>query len=457
MMLLKNEGEKWPEILTGVLLRFFCIMISFLYCFEHLWGRLEKPVYALTALLGFACILLVLFYNKLYKEADVWFLSLAMLWSAISAIYNNGFSVGLFLSKNWCAWMVIVSGYFVIRAAKNPLQRIYEYMLVSVVGLFLVNLFVLLHATKTLMPEVPERDLLYGSFQMGRLCGLTNANVMTFAGAALFLFSIGCCIVGGKRRVIFGITAALGWFNVGLTNCRTAMIGVSFAVAVYVFLLVLARINQKQVLQRILWVFMAAAAFFAVLVLTYVSFYVPFYLYRWVVGAYASITHNTNLARNLAGLTYRTISDDDGTLTDRTIIWKKTLEWIFFNRRRTWFGISFAGTERVWGVYEGRHDIGIINAHNSYLELFRRVGIPGFLLWMGLLVHWGIHGIRAIASNLRQKQICFVFAATAGILLMGCTEQIPFLFEKTCFFDIPFFMFCALSIRFGRTSCSKEE
>ncbi|MCR5770675.1 MAG: O-antigen ligase family protein [Butyrivibrio sp.] len=426
-------------------------MIVFIYSFEGIWGEKTSVPYKLTAAAGIICILFCVFYKGMYRNIDTCVITVFIAISYISTIFNLGLSANFLTNRLFYAWMIFLGIYFIIQIVPDPMKIFSYYAMASTVGLSILCLYILAHASRFLLLENPWKDIFKGCIVGGRLCGISNANRMGVACASLVMISIfGFLCSRTKSRWLYIIGTVIGWFCLGLTGCRTAMIGVSIIAFLYVFMLIYKNpgfIKTDNIVIRVVaYIAVLAIVFFVVLR----SFVIPMYVYKFMMSIAAFITGCDYADAKIASLIVRKISDDDGTMSDRTLIWSACLEQCTKNLRHFLLGISPFSNENIPNIYEGRHDLKTVHAHNMYLEILRRYGLFGFITWMSLVIGWCFIGIKIFFSKKVSILVKYLCACAAGILIMGITEEVLFSNHMWCYTGIPFFLICGLCVRIRR-------
>ena len=413
---------------------------ALLYASQGLWTGILTKLYALTAVAALAVTVLCVLRERLYRTADVLLILFFPVFAAVSAVLNFGLSLTFFTSRFAVIWLVLLSLYFALRVTPDPEKTMARFAAASVLGMSLVCISVLLTATASLFPAVPGKNTVRGCFQVGRLCGLSNANVFGFYCTGLFLLSVYAFLrAAGKVRRLWVLSGVLGWFALGLTNCRTGIIGLSFFLGLLVFFALLNGAAGRR-LGRFRIPAAAGIAALAALALM-LSLYLPALAYRGVLTLFGSLTRREDLLRNLSAMTSRGLLDDE-TLAERTDVWWKVLAEMRKTPLRTWVGISSLNTDGIGGVYGGHHEILIPHAHSTYLEMLRRFGVLGFALLLASLLRWCVAGVKRLTGRGERAAARCLAAAAAAILLMGTVEQVPFPYSTVCSLSLPFFSIC---------------
>lgn len=385
--------------------------------------------------------------HKLFKKWDVWVLFSFFVYVFLVTCFYYGFSTRLFVTTYYFMWMNLIFLFLAFRTVKEPNVMLRPVSFAFVFPVSLVECFIIVHATLSLTTTIPGDNRTLGCFRVGRLCGLGNANSLSFyvITAAMLAF-LQFLNAKKKTKVFYGLALFLQWFIMGLANCRTTIVGFSFTCAIFA----LARLRKRSIEKRgsaglQSWlVALPVSGVIGLLVMG--SFLLPTYLYKGGVYGVAKLMQDKQTMENISLVYERNVTDVE-TLTDRELIWARSVELIFKNPRRTLFGTSIKSTEPVYGAYEGRHDIPMIFAHNTFLELFRKVGFIGLSFWIVLLLAWGMNAIRICFDVKTEAGICFLMAMGAGVLLTGMTEYGPFSYGVAMAVPIVFFICCGYCMR----------
>ncbi len=430
------RGRLWERVLA-----FYVPAAALLFTFQGPWLHYVHIVYVLSGLAAVGVSAVCVWRGKLYRGADILLLLFMPVCAWVSAALNFGLSSFSLVSLGYVVWAVLLSLYYALRVTSEPDRIIDLYATFSILGLLVQCLFILIHATASLFSEVPVHDIVLGCYQLGRLCGLGDANTFGFSCTALCLLSVYAFLRAvGRRRLIWVLSGLVGWFTLGLTNCRTAIIGVSFCVGLLVFSARLyGAAGKERSLSRVLT---AAALGVSAGVLCTRFLYLPTILYRAGLMLIASLAHASHLSANLSDLQTRGIFGRVGTLRDRFIIWRRVLEDVRKTPLRTWLGVSIRNEDGVGGVYAGHHEIFTPHAHSTYLEMLRRYGVIGFALLIASVLRWCAAGWRCLSGTDRRVPERCLAASAAGILLMGLVEQVPFPCSPLCSLSLPFFVIC---------------
>ena len=406
----------------------------------------DRITYVFFGLVSAALILYYIISGKKKKKADTWIVFLFFLYVFITTWAFYGFSKSLFAIRFYYVWLTLFFGYFAVRQVERPydLIRAFSFTNVSVICVYGVSIAA--HATMTLKDAVPEADRLLGCFREGRLCGMTNANTMAFHCMTAMMFSIFGIIKGSRiEKIFYGVAGVVLWFLLGLNNSRTANYALALTVAAFAFA-ALRKYFVKKGSKKLAGFIKSAAAGVAAALCVVLLLMVPTPLYRAGVTAAAKITGDQQTLDNVALVYEREITDVD-TLNDRQLIWKRSVELIFKNPRRMLFGISMRSSERLYGAYEGRHDIVMPFAHTMLLEVFRRFGLIGLIAWIVMLCIWGGRAVRKFFDTSQDIGVLYLMSTAAGVLLTSITEMGPFAFTTAMAAPYIFFLSCGMAMR----------
>ena len=395
--------------------------------------------------------------GRMYRKADMW-LFLALFVYALAVTWGlYGFSKSLFTVRFYYMWMLFVFCFIAARVAQDPEAVIRAFSFVYVAVICGLGLFILVHATLTLQQAIPDSDRMLGCFRVGRLCGLSNANTMSFHCLTCLMLAIYRCIKGGQgTRIFYGIAIGILWFLMGLNNCRTTVFAFAFTVAAFLFAMLRKHFTKKGAKAFKKYVLSIAAGVVAAVAVV-VLFMLPTLIYRAGVTAAAKLTHDRQMLDNVALVYERNVADTD-TLEDRSMLWNRSLELICKNPRRALFGISVRSVEGL-NAYEGRHDIIMTFAHNMFLEVFRKLGLIGLLIWIALLIIWGKRAVSIMLDIDRDSGTVYLMCVAAGVLLTGATELGPFPFSVATAVPYLFFLCCGTAMRDddnGKETCKEK-
>lgn len=408
----------------------------------------DNAEHFLYILIGSVSALFVLYYvfqGRLQKEADTWIFFSLFAYAFLVSWWYYGFSKELFSSRFYVIWLTFLFLFFAMRIIKNPDVFIKSFSVVYIVIICVLGVIILVRATMSLRNTFPGNDRLLGCFCAGRLCGLGNANKMSFHCLGCLMLSVYRLFKANpKQRIFYGGAIVLMWFLMGLNNCRTAVFAFALTIALFLFVLIRNRLTKKGTNEIAKFVIAISAAFATALIII-LLFMAPLPIYRSVVTLTAKASNNQQILDSLSSVYSRSITNID-TLADRRLIWIRSLELIFKNPRRTLFGVSVISTEGISGVYEGRHDIPLTFAHNMFLEVFRKLGLIGLFIWITLLFIWGKKAVRFFNVEQNTDDI-YLMSAAAGVLLTGITESGPFPFAVAASVPYVFFLCCGRAMR----------
>ena len=129
-----------------------------------------------------------------------------------------------------------------------------------------------------------------------------------------------------------------------------------------------------------------------------------------------------------------TLSSDMRTLNGRTMIWKSALNAVQDNRKLALWGTPYSGT--VISVY---NPFVVHHAHNSWMEVLLRLGLPGLMLSLVFTAMslWSAAGLLLRKETELWKKI--VAMITLCILGAGFLE--PYLFITDVYYHVMDFLF----------------
>ncbi len=426
-----ERGEKLQKLLLC-----YVPVVGLLYCMDPLLDPVSYLLYLITGLAGLLVTALLVLGGRMFQRADCRLLLAFTLCFWLSSLCSFGFGLAFFLSRFFTSWCVLLSLYLAAAFIRDRQRLAARFFLACVLGLMILNLSVLILASRSHCEEQPVIDRFYGCFLFGRLWAVGNANILGFyAAALLFASCYGLLNCPGRYRLVFAAGVLLGWMNLGLSGCRTGIVGVSLSAGLLCFLRLHNGAGYKRLLRAALFGMLASAA---ALLLLYCSVFV----YRWIMGLIARLSGNDFLLSNLQTLKLRRLSDDDGTFTGRTLIWARCIREVFRSPRRALLGVSSLGWGNISSVYPGHHEIFTAHAHNELLEILQRFGLIGLGIWLALLGIWCGKGFRLFFDRSRPLFLRDLSALAIGILIMGITEPLPFHPSGTAVLAVPFFLIC---------------
>ncbi len=141
----------------------------------------------------------------------------------------------------------------------------------------------------------------------------------------------------------------------------------------------------------------------------------------------------------------------DATFTGRTIIWAAVQRLI---NDRPWIGYGYAS---VWTDESGRGPLSWIikwahfrphHAHNSWMETWLAMGIPGLILWGAVFIETWMKAIYAVYTKIGGY---FALPFLAVYSLTTMTESVAFIYN-----DFYWVIFAAMAFRLGLPERSAE-
>lgn len=211
---------------------------------------------------------------------------------------------------------------------ERPYKFIHLIASVAVIGITLYTVIIFINETHTLLDPSFKSNYTWGCFVLGRLTGYRNANLFGQDCSAGILLSI-YLILGVKKRdirdvlevIFYSIAICINGFSLGLSNSRTCIVAVSISVGMLVFLILsklLIKVKKPIICFLFSTVIAGCICFISIGVL-----FCPTRVYEYAIEKYNSahkIVYNDSVV-----LDERLLQEDDGTLTDRTLIWKTVL------------------------------------------------------------------------------------------------------------------------------------
>ena len=423
------------------LIRAFVPGAALLMCAEGLLDSRATVLYAICAVPALGALLWMLLRRGLLRRGDLLLLLGFPLFAWISSLHAYGLTLRFFLSKFLCVWCLLTAVYCAALTDPDREKLAERFACFSVAGLSALQLTALVSASLSLLSDPPAHNMIWGCFLRGRLTALGNANYLGFSAAALLLLSVfGLLETPRGKRALYGTGAVLGWFSLGLSNCRTGILGVSLALGLLVFAALVRGSARRRLLPGILLGLLAAGTAVGLLLL-------PLPVYRLLLGLPARLLHHPVLAENLKVLELRRFTEHYATLSDRTLIWRRCLSEVFRTPRRALLGVSSVDWGVIPSVYPGHHEILSPHAHNELLEILHRFGLIGLGIWLALLALWCVRGLRLLLDAEQRLSLRFLAAAAAGILAMGFTEPLPYFPAGTTSLALPFFLICGIVMR----------
>lgn len=433
------KKDRILQIAAGALFAVYSVILFL----ERYWESSSIVIYSIIGLAAFAVILFCIFYGSLYRNIDVWLIILLFFFIYVGIVVNYGFSPSENISRFYCIWGGVFALYFIVQIAPDRKRIMRVFSAVSVLPLGYICVSVILNASHAICKGVPPHDTFKGSFEMGRLCGLYNSNVLGIASAALILIGIYGLLRAKKWfRLYYAAGITLGWFTLGLTNSRTAIIGVSVAVSLLIVFVIQRKLLNRMIRHTVMKWILSAAMFIGITLLLIMCFYLPRHIYCFTAELYGNWKNKTALLNNITALKSRNVFDDD-TLIDRVYTWGQSLRIIFSSPRRWLFGVSPISAEGISGVYAGHHEILAVNAHNILIEVLRLYGVIGLVIWSALVTMWCRAMLQVFRNLTANVPDLFLTAAVAGMLVMGITEANPFLGRVEVLLSVPFVVMCS--------------
>lgn len=428
--LLMKHGSEGKQRIIAFLVSAFLAFFSF----EGFVTTTKNEMYMLGGLAGAAVVLFFVFFRKSYFDFDTFLFTCFFLVCWVSGIIAYGVSTSFFFSQFFCAWISFFALYYLAGATRDNEKVFRVSAFVFSVTVLCICIFVLFVATKAMVTDAEASSSILGRIKGGRLCAFGNANTFGFTCTAFLMVSIfGLLLSKGILRIYYSFCIFVGWFCLGLTGSRTSAIGVSVSLGIFIFSLGIKKycIGEKDyMIIRYVAVFLISGLAAA---LATESFALPTVIYRNILSAFTGRDFYIDT---------RTVHEQSGTITDRSLIWIATVRSLFRNPRRLLLGISSLSNERVGQAYEGHHENYANHSHNIFLEIARGNGIIALFIWSVLLIRWAGNCIKGVFNSEMKTSFRYMAACAAGIMIMGLTEPVPVVFGSSCPLTMTFFIIC---------------
>lgn len=264
------------------------------------------------------------------------------------------------------------------------------------------------------VPAALARDVIWAGARLSVLWHPNTAATMYFMGYALCIAF--CFLTGRKwlRAVLLALAAVQGGF-IAMTHGRITMLA-AVAYGAGVLLFAVWKQRGKKLWQGVLVLLVLAAVLLASME----------GLYKWnnhrLTEQYLSgqremseslfVDENGNI--QLTGADQKSLGENMKNLNYRTTIWKYVREGV-----KDWKLLLF-GTELVAQVLHG-----IPHAHNSYLEILLRWGLPAMLAAVAITVEVLICGIYVVFTSRDGWKISLALMSLAW-LPVAMMEKYPF-------------------------------
>ncbi|MBP5221750.1 MAG: O-antigen ligase family protein, partial [Lachnospiraceae bacterium] len=427
------------------------VLIVLMFCFQTFWNStsVSIPVYAALGLISAITIGCCVCFLQRRIGFDLIALAAFFAVAWLSSILAIGFNVKFIYSAFVCISLSYLAVYNTFYSIPDYEKLIKTISAVIAVANSAICIFVLINASRSLFYEEPLEDKMNGCFTGWRLCGLHNPNSMAMICLALLLISVFGIIKTQKTaRILYSISAFLGWFTLGLTGSRTSQLAFSATACLFVFALLQEKARKgiqekKRVVIRIIFVLIIAIA---VTALVFVTFALPTFIYKGIMFIIAKIINNEFLLNNVIGAAPREINVDP-TASGRLGIWKQVLRDISQDSRHLLFGISYFG-EGMIHVSVGETEIVFDQSHNIILEWTRKFGLVGLIAWLFPLGYWVVNGVKLLFSGEERTEYRYLAAGMGGLLLTGMAETSPF--YPGALLAPLFFLICGLCVRLNR-------
>lgn len=409
-------------------------LMSF-FVFEGLVEMYGNKIHGIGGLICAMCMIFCILYKRLYNRMDTVLLVSFFLISWISTVMGFGVSVSFFLSRFFLVWMMFLAVYYSAMAVPDRTGFIRTVVFWYSLAEVILSIYVLRNATVSLLSDKATKDIIKGCFINGRLCAYRNSNIIGFLFTSLILVSIiGFLGAKGLLKLYYIAAALVGWFCLGMCGSRTGAIGVSVSIGILCFSSGIVRLTSLKNKQALIHILITTSVSLLVAFVVLESFLLPSEIYNAIIKIFCGSGIDIVATRH--------IKDDNGTLSDRTLIWASAARGFHKNPRRFLFGISPLSKETIYGMYAGHHELDASHSHNTFLELIRIHGMLGFVVFLPLLVNWVNVGFKSVMDKKLGVDVRFMAACGAGILIMGIAEPVPFFYGSSVQLSFVFFIIC---------------
>ena len=431
---LKTKGFVDHILVAAIVFIMLCYTLSGIFAGQKNW------VFPVCGIMGITITGICVLRSKLWASYDAVLLCVFLCLSLVSATLAGVSTMDFLCSRFFSFWMMSLSMCFAVQTISDGKKAIVSFFFFSSLVLCAVSIYVIFHASGPLLNNVINEDVLKGCFSKGRLYAFGNANVLGVISAGHMLLSVAGLVENGKRnrvlQIFYLISLFIGWMTLGLTGCRAGRIAVAMAVSMFSFVLIRGKLEKDK--KRLLFEIVMAVIVFAIVLST---FFLPGVIYKAVMGLIGLEIDDMGLHK---------ILDDDGTFSGRTDIWFYSIKSSLKNARRFFFGISPISAEQLYGIYAGHHEIKVVHAHNSYIELFRKHGILGFVPMIALTIAWFVNSLKIFALKEKDNLDIFIAFMVMAVMVMGMTETLPLISSYDCYTSLLFFICCGYCMRLGR-------
>lgn len=433
-----KNTELWI-VLAQIYTVFLCLfMLKF-----HVFGQVEADKWV-----GFVslCLLIIMALRyELYKRIQFWMLAGFLVMTYVTGLLSHRTvfqSFGSPVQRNWYIYLLVMTVGFVLQGKRK--SRWINVMLATQATVFAVTFVIsMVVATRKLLEPEYHDAYKFGSFVSGRLSTFGSPNTAGPAAVVLILATILLIYRTSDFKykiftnIIFSLYLVIGWAELGLSRSRGAILAAAGGIGIFFFVLIYDRYKEK----RVKGFALGAIVCLVIAVASAALFLVPKPIYDKVLTAYEESANPEDSERVKDKLDCYEITYAIDNLTDRTDIWRATMNMMREKPSRWLIGVL---PHRVWevpilDVYEGRPEIPVTTVHNGYLQQLFMYGIPGATLLAILLFIWVAIAFRAVFSKevATKDKVLVIFMAAAAINAM--VEA--FLFPFYIIYQISFFFF----------------
>jgi len=276
------------------------------------------------------------------------------------------------------------------------------------------------------------RDLVF--WDGSRLNCLWHPNI----AACYFMVGIGfsaACLVRAKKRsakILLVLAIAVQFAAMALTNCRTTILMTGALFGGILFYLI-CKGGWKRFVIGVL----------VALTVLIVSFKVSGSFFRWnndrlvaqiVTSQEAGGQTDQDTEILIGDNAQNSLGSDLRTLNNRTYIWEAALTAVRDNPTLALWGTEYSGV-----VISAYNFFPVVHAHNSWIEVMLRMGIPGLLFSLVFTAVSVVSALKLLFHKDTELWKRIIAMTTMCIMVTGALE--PYLFITNVYYHIPDFLF----------------